>query len=549
MSQIAGLVDFREHGPPADIGTFQVAATAMVFRFTFSGTTYTCAIAGGASGWELIAYRPSGADDVEIQAAIDYVAALGGGKVVFGKGLYYLTATLLILVNDITLEGNQYVYIYLANNADVDALHIGDATHSARSTIIRNLKFYGNKANQGVAVNGIVFNGAVSVNNSLLQKIDIIQFKGSGIIAGNASANIWEDIYVEDNDIYGIDASLPPASTTINRFYVFTNGSSGIYGRFERGNLLNGYLNGNGVRGIDLANSDHTHMENLHIWNSVDAGMSLVESDHCNIINCNIFENDKNGILLAGAQYITIVGNKVYNNSQQTNNNWDGIRLIVSGAVYCIYNIISHNVFLSDKANKHRYDIYEADANQDYNQYKDNIMIGAVTAVVRLLGAHNKFATVNGSFPLSNVGGGAVAVAPVINTSPGGIDIDAANEFAHVKVPLPTEVQQVVRIKIWAYSNVIEATNNMLLRIVAHGAGSSELWSTNPIDVPDHPSEEEGTIVQYDVIHWVIDVGDDAQIGTLAAQDLLELLAVYNAVVGADIATDALFVGYEIEYV
>ncbi|GAH11390.1 unnamed protein product [marine sediment metagenome] len=89
----------------------------------------------------------------------------------------------------------------------------------------------------------------------------------------------------------------------------------------------------------------------------------------------------------------------------------------------------------------------------------------------------------------------------------------------------------------------------MLLRIVAHGAGSSELWSGNAIDVTDHPSVEEGAIVQYDVIHWVIDVGDDAQLGTLAASDFVELLAVGEGVVGADIATDALFGGYNIEYV
>jgi parallel beta-helix repeat protein len=158
------------------------------------------------------------------------------------------------------------------------------------------------------------------------------------------------------------------------------------------------------------------------------------------------------------------------------------------------------------------------------------------------------FDSIKGEF--NQYGGGSTGrVAPVINTSPGGIDIDANDEFVDARIPLGDALQQVMRIKIWAYSNVIEATNNMLLRIVAHGATSGELWSGNAVDVVNHPSEETGGIVQYDVIHWIIDVGDDAQIGTLAAGDFMELMAVGEAAGAPDIATDALFGGYEIEYI
>ena len=50
MAMVAGLKDFRKQGPPADIGTFQFPATAMVFKFTFSGTEYTVAVASGVGG-------------------------------------------------------------------------------------------------------------------------------------------------------------------------------------------------------------------------------------------------------------------------------------------------------------------------------------------------------------------------------------------------------------------------------------------------------------------------------------------------------------------
>lgn len=161
-------------------------------------------------------------------------------------------------------------------------------------------------------------------------------------------------------------------------------------------------------------------------------------------------------------------------------------------------------------------------------------------------GVNTHLATISGEF--SRFGGGSAGQTdPVINTSPGGIDIDANDEFVFVDIPLKTEIQQIVRIKIWAYSNIVEA-DHMRLRIVAHGATGSEQWNLNPIDVPDHPSEDD-TLAIGDVVRWMIDVGDDAQIGTLAAQDLVELLAVGEAAGDGDSLTNALFGGWNIEYV
>lgn len=54
MSQIAGLQDFRQEGPPADIGTYQLPCSVMVFKHTFSGTDYYYAIRSGDRGWVLI---------------------------------------------------------------------------------------------------------------------------------------------------------------------------------------------------------------------------------------------------------------------------------------------------------------------------------------------------------------------------------------------------------------------------------------------------------------------------------------------------------------
>jgi len=182
------------------------------------------------------------------------------------------------------------------------------------------------------------------------------------------------------------------------------------------------------------------------------------------------------------------------------------------------------------------------------NLVKDNILSGNTAGSFADAGTNTKLAVIHAEFTYWGGGSGGYTT-PGLGATPGGIDIDANDELAVSHRTLPLEVQQVVRIKIWGYSNVIEATNNMLLRIIVNGGTGNEQWNTNNIDVINHPSEETGGIVVSDVLHWMIDAGDDADIGNIIGGDLLEILAVGEAAVAPDIATDALFGAVEIEYV
>ena len=331
-------------------------------------------------------------------------------------------------------------------------------------------------------------------------------------------------------------------------------------------NTITGNTCQTGNNGIHIAGSTWNTVTGNTCFDCANYGIYLSSSAHNNTLSGNTCQgNTWRGI------YLNLSNNNAITGNTCNQNVWDGIKLLTSGNCTIVGNICNEN----DSGNTNTYDgIAIAGTNSDdnlvmcnicnnndrygisiatdiceRNWVKDNQLQGNTSGPFFDGGTDTKLATISGEFPLSNVGGGAAAVAPVINTTPGGVDIDANDEFAHAKIPLQMEVQQVVRIKIWAYSNVIEAANNMLLRIVAHGAASSELWSGNPIDVINHPSEETGGIVVTDVIHWLIDATDDAQVGTLAAQDLVELMAIGEAAVAPDIATDALFGGYEIEYV
>ena len=94
MAQIAGLQDLRKQGAPGDIGTFVQPATAVVFQFTFSGTTTIVAMAVGVSGWVLIDQGAVVA--TVINAALAAVAGADDGEVVVLEGAYTVLATLSV---------------------------------------------------------------------------------------------------------------------------------------------------------------------------------------------------------------------------------------------------------------------------------------------------------------------------------------------------------------------------------------------------------------------------------------------------------------------
>ncbi|GAH66872.1 unnamed protein product, partial [marine sediment metagenome] len=54
MSVIAGLQDFRQQGPPADVELYQLTTDIMVFEHVFAGITYYCAARSGSRGWVLV---------------------------------------------------------------------------------------------------------------------------------------------------------------------------------------------------------------------------------------------------------------------------------------------------------------------------------------------------------------------------------------------------------------------------------------------------------------------------------------------------------------
>jgi len=468
----------------------------MVFQFTFSGVTYTVAMASGVGGWTLIAQSPSGADDVEIQEAIDYVhgLAITSGKIYIAEGRYSISAPIDIYGSIwICGTGTVGTELQLANGANCNIFqYIGLVAQFW--FMLSDMHLHGNRANNPTGGTGLYINpGAESFSDWRVRDVVFMRFRDYGIY----SIEGWQSY------IHGC---------TVEHCL-----GAGIC--LFQGNMF-----------ID---------ETAFLFNNV--GLWLTSGIQFGVHHCIFHHQTTSGVLFETAcDYSSLSDCWFVGNGQSAANTYYGLFI----DRYADYNIITGCFF--DGESQERNGIYIEDGS-DSNIITDCRFWDHVTAPIYDGGTDTQLPTISGEFPLSNVGGGAAAVTPVINTSPGGVDIDANDEFTHKRIPLPTKVQQVVRIKIWAYSQVDEV-DRMRLRIVAHGATDNETWSGNPIDVPNHPSESVN-FSNLDVIYWVIDASDDAQVGTLAAADCVELLACGEVAGDGDCATDALFGGWEVQFV
>jgi parallel beta-helix repeat protein len=125
-----------------------------------------------------------------------------------------------------------------------------------------------------------------------------------------------------------------------------------------------------------------------------------------------------------------------------------------------------------------------------------------------------------------------------------GFLIDYPTEMARAWLRLPNEVQQVVRMKVYARSIATEA-DRMRLELVIYGAADNEPYNTNNGSIADHPSTSVNFAAD-DIIFWTIIT---AGVLALIGGDSVEVKVLWETQGGGDCPTGAYFRTVEIEYV
>jgi len=432
MAAIAGLMDFRQEGPPADIGTFQLPCRVLVFQHTFAGTTYVCAVRAGVRGWVLVDYGTVAS--TVIQAAINVLPAIGG-EIFIMAAVYTLLTTILVNKHGVSIFGeNPYplagTCLRLANGANVDMIEVtGIKCH------ISNLNLDGNKANQAVTtLQGIYAHGGTS-QDLHIDHCYIFNVNGIGIFSTGDGDN-YHAVYSEGHYDYGWKLT----------------GNYGV--------LVGCYSCFNG-KGIWIDGSQNMLIGCTILQCSYGILMGYDNAIHDNIVSsCQLKFISNHGIWMNKATRIVIDNNIFFECGKGTNNTYDCVYMASLDGVPCTHNIISANSMSSDLANLPRYGINESDANQDYNTIIGNDIQNVATRGINWNGVNSKVKDNQGFVTENSVLSPTFAIdATGIKTVtiPHGLAITPAKKDCALTVVEETDVDD------WRYDflkvDTVDATN------------------------------------------------------------------------------------------
>lgn len=352
------------------------------------------------------------------------------------------------------------------------------------------------------------------------------------------------DAYTTGIQVKGRTYDSTRPMTGIFRNNVSDSGYSDITANGDYLQLVYGNTCKSGERGI-LISGCHMAVANSNIcYKNNSYGLYLAANSE-DVAAFNTIASCSDGIRVGVASNHMIFGNTISacDNGVQINNSdaciVDGNLLRDNSAANLLIdndsdnNIIVNNIL--DTIVDTPYCIRIANANCANNIFRHNIIGGAATANVSDLGTNTDWESVKVPFV-----DGSVA-------DDRGWDIDGAAEYARAYAFLPTGLQEIIRIKIYAMSVVTEA-DAMRLEIAMNGAADNEAYNTEAISVVDKASTSSNFAAN-DIIYWIINSSDDSDIADLAGGDSLDIKVLHEAAGGDDCATDARFRTVEIQYV
>jgi len=211
------------------------------------------------------------ADNVEINAAINYLTSLGGGKIILTEGRFNLSAKLPITSSNITIEGMGHsTILYLNNNVNDHVIEIGNGgTSTIYGVVLKNFQINGNKTHQ-TAGDGIFCN--LYIWDSFFEKLYIQEVKSNGI------------------HLYGTVDTNGSRRNTIKECNIEYSGNDNIKIEYCHHTRIRGCTNiwGAGNDGISLYYSNSTQITDISVFSSTRNALYLMSSAQCNVKYANL---------------------------------------------------------------------------------------------------------------------------------------------------------------------------------------------------------------------------------------------------------------------
>ena len=388
------------------------------------------------------------ADDVQIQAALDYVHTNSLGKVhVNGSSTAYDIAARLIVYSNSILEGDGFsTHLRLANGVDTVMVRNSDTSGGNSNIEIRQIYLDGNDANQTLQVDLV---SLLKVNNCTIEDcyvsnskwahitIDSASHKnivrnnsvtggnGHGILISNGSyGNIVEGNQVHD---IGIDGGINFGSGSVYGYGIYFYKASER--NIAKGNVIldmNGHgiaLDQNGAAGgiksivsnniiknCGIVNTGtRSHMgiyckasaDNIIANNIIEAasvyGIDVRDCTGIEVIGNSVSLTEQHGIYIQNSQSCVFSANRSYNNGQKTVNTYSGIYIAnAAGTETTRYNKISGNYCYDNQGTQtQKSGIYETNTTaapsqeSNFNQISDNFCYNNIGTDLVVSGADN----------------------------------------------------------------------------------------------------------------------------------------------------------------
>jgi len=510
---------------------------------------------------------PGANDEATIQALV-----AAGVAVKLMVGDYIFNASLNILVSNFRLEGSG-PGTTISGILAVPYIRVGNNATALEDITICDLEIDGTAQTAGA---GILLDGAAG---SLLTNMNILNCQieycdEEGINGEYCVSSLFESNYCMGNDEPGISLdncdycrvadNLCKSSYTRDGILLYACDNCTVTGND---------CNHNDAHGIKLDNSTMCTVTGNTCDGNDLSGISVSSGDWNTVSGNTCTNNSSYGITIGASDLITVTGNTVSYNGTTT---YSGIRFfnclectVTGNAVDFNGNhgielqrtshcTISGNVCNSSRSAAGIYIEGDATANSDYNHVSGNNCYNNTTYGIQIVGGvdannnrviNNKL-TSNTTAPFADAGTNtmlATYVVPFIDgTDPqdSGFLIDDTTEMARAYLRLPPEVQQVVRMEVYARAVAAE-THEMELEMVVKGGADNEPYATHDGSIANLDSISVNFAAD-DVIFW-----RNIEAGTLAllGGDSVEVKVLHAPVEGENLDTQAYFRTVEIQYV
>ncbi|MBA7680266.1 hypothetical protein ES703_88578 [subsurface metagenome] len=451
-------------------------------------------------------------DEAEINTALGIA-----NTVILCPGTYWINNPITLATDQSLIGGGAGIAIKLRDGKDADIYLITTTAQNQYRILVSRLKVDGNAGLQTAGnQTGIYLDKAYE---SRIENCWVGNLRRSGITLDDC-----DECNVVDNHVTDITGAR-------HGIYLIECTSCAIVG-----NVVYGVSGSSGICLYDTNCKYNVVSGNVCSFNG-DNGIYIHDATGHNTITGNTCYVNVVGIYILITSYDTVAGNTCNDNT--------GNGITLNGA---IGTVISGNNCHSNGAHGIGSLGVPSDCNISGNHCHSNVATG-----LAILGDGNRAINnrlENNATNFSDGGTNTQLATYVVPLSDGsdpqdsGFLIDAADEYAKAWMRLPAEVQQVVRMKVYARSVVLEA-DKMRLEFVIEGGADNEAYTTHTGSVANHPSTS-GNFAADDIIFWTV---TEAGVLALVGGDSVEVKVLHEEAGNGDCATNAYIRTVEIEYV